>query len=306
MEQIFLVAPILRWAVTTDLANQLKGDGIPLGRNKWIREYSHPKDGGGWERFHYPETDPKKRRLEEAKFAFFMTEGDAESAQTVAMFMKFVRDGDLEIDCWHKGTKGGPIKNIHLNDSRASRGKNAGLEKSWEAVQYTLDDMKLVAQMSEVYFDKIVSSVENNKFMSVFNGINFARVTFSITNWDQRIFIPLLGTALECLFSSGKKTEITHQIAENIAWFLFAEDEDKRYEAYSRFKQFYSLRSEIVHEGYSETELNEQRLLYENALDYLRDGIKKILLSPELLGKFETRNSKEKFLLSLVLGSKQL
>ncbi|NQY01305.1 MAG: hypothetical protein HRT70_09325 [Flavobacteriaceae bacterium] len=101
-----------------------------------------------------------------------------------------------------------------------------------------------------------------------------------------------LSIVLETLFSPHSNSEITHQIAFNVANFAGNEKEDKK-ELYNRVKKYYSIRSKLVHgEKVKEAELN----LIKPFFEFICEIILKILIDRNLILTFDDNEKRREFL----------
>lgn len=98
-----------------------------------------------------------------------------------------------------------------------------------------------------------------------------------------------LSIVLEALFSPSSTTELAHQISYNTCYFL-GKNTDERSRIYRIIKQFYSVRSKLVHGDWP----NDAKLsgLTPQVFVLCADILQRILLDPVLLQKFS--NNKER------------
>ena len=117
----------------------------------------------------------------------------------------------------------------------------------------------------------------------------FALDTFyrGLLERDWRIRMILMVVALEALFGTGGQ-ELKHQVCERAASFTAPRRED-RFEAYTRLKDLYSLRSDLVHGGFSGPVRGkrEHALSQLGFLEYaVRTTLRQVLVDEELAKRF--------------------
>ncbi|PKQ46494.1 hypothetical protein CSW08_02905 [Confluentibacter flavum] len=101
-----------------------------------------------------------------------------------------------------------------------------------------------------------------------------------------------ISIVLETLFSPHSNSELTHQIAYNIASFTGKEKQEKT-ELYKYVKKYYSIRSKLVHgETVKEEELNSIPPFFK----FICDIILKIISDDKLIHVFNDNQKRKEFL----------
>ena len=116
--------------------------------------------------------------------------------------------------------------------------------------------------------------------------------------WDARFV--MFTVVLESLFTTDSQ-EISHKIAERVAWFLEVEVESRR-SLYDRMREIYKIRSKIVHGTEIKGVVGEvsESLMADLEL-YTQRALKKILADQSLVDTFSSKSDeRESFLGSLL------
>ena len=108
-----------------------------------------------------------------------------------------------------------------------------------------------------------------------------------------------LAITLESLFAPHISGETTHQIAFNVSHFIEGTPEYKA-EPYKRVKDFYRLRSAVVHGG-----IPDDSTLYEvvaQVFELVRAILGRILLDATLAAKFEDESQRRQMFEQYLFG----
>ncbi|WLD14698.1 hypothetical protein [Planctellipticum variicoloris] len=109
---------------------------------------------------------------------------------------------------------------------------------------------------------------------------------------DQSIRFLGMMMAMEAVFSSGAKSEITHQVSERSAFFL-AGTPDQRVETYDAMKSLYDLRSKIAHGTSVNPEKDDLKGSFKKLRGFLADTLRRILQAPSTFTLFNSDSSKD-------------
>lgn len=137
----------------------------------------------------------------------------------------------------------------------------------------TSEDIDLALKISERFQNRIVPSLGQHKYLSLKNAINFLHTGLMDRFWNTQAILYSVG--LESLFSFSN-IEISHRLAENIAWFHNPKNAATRVSTYKDAKKFYNYRSKIIHGGIPRQTDEEVRLTIW-ARKVLRTSIVKII-----------------------------
>lgn len=292
--------PLFQIPVDETLSKIIESEGIVLSEGKTIRSYDHSKEGNGWEEHLYAKSDPRYSNLKNVKFAIYLNEPDSGTPETIILFMKIIKDCLIDVDCWFSDNQTNKIRNIQLRDGRTTRTPRLN-DRNWEWLQYSKEDFDMLQKLCTAYFDKILPRVlAREECLLLLLSINYARVAFSEGFSDPRLSIPLLGTSIECLFSS-KKYEVAHRVGENLAWFLEPDNNERRKNMYQAFQNFYEIRSEIIHDGFTKKDGARQIESYQFASDVIKNATIKILSSDKFIEIYKSKTSKTDFFTNLIL-----
>jgi hypothetical protein len=108
-----------------------------------------------------------------------------------------------------------------------------------------------------------------------------------------------ISVSLECLFSPPGSTELTHQIAMNIANFA-SDERGKKEEVYKQFKKFYAVRSKVVH---GEMPNDRDFDLIPIAFRETSKIILRILIDKEMTKMFNNNELRRAYFNDLLFGS---
>jgi Apea-like HEPN len=134
---------------------------------------------------------------------------------------------------------------------------------------------------------KLANSKRNSR---IDNALNFFFYSWHVHSIEQTAIS--LSIVLESLFSPDSNTELSHQIAFNIAKFSELEKED-RLKIYRLIKKYYSIRSKLVH---GETITFEEFESIPIFFKLICSLLLKILKNPELILVFNDNNSRKNYL----------
>ena len=109
-----------------------------------------------------------------------------------------------------------------------------------------------------------------------------------------------LAIVLESLFSPSQAQELSHQIAFNTAHFIGNEAKDKE-QVYKTIKQFYNLRSQIVHGGKAKE--RDLFLLTPEVFHLCAFILKKILSSDDLAMCFSSEKARSEIVRTWMFGA---
>lgn len=180
-------------------------------------------------------------------------------------------------------------------DNAASIGRH----QSWLHPNITYKQCKLNANDLDVFssISKMVHTIfENRKALR--RSLYYLNSALHLQHWESGFV--MFTITLESLFTTDSN-EITHKIAERIAWFLESKAE-KRREVFNQMKEIYQIRSKIVHGADIRKMSSERSRKLLADLEYLtRKIMKKILQDQSLIDSFsDKQKNREKFLTSLL------
>lgn len=121
----------------------------------------------------------------------------------------------------------------------------------------------------------------------------------ALTTYEADIRYSLLWVSLEALFGDESNSgEITHKLAERIAFFLANTPEDAR-ELYGKAKKCYRVRSKIVHGRFNNDSAIDEFVGHTEAI--ARTAFRHLLDKPEMLKTFISKH-RDRFLEDLVFS----
>lgn len=144
-----------------------------------------------------------------------------------------------------------------------------------QAFNYVKDSDRTAFQIKEISPEEIMSLYEKYIDLNLFSKKNklitdnikkseyFIKMSRSEFHTDVKIYFYI--SALEALFMSDSKGELTHQISEKVA-HLLGENTDEKLDYYKNMKKAYNIRSAVAHGG-TYKHSNEELLEYVEFLD---------------------------------------
>lgn len=179
--------------------------------------------------------------------------------------------------------------NTLAGNSYLSTGKYASIVMSKQDIEDTakLDLGFKVNPYSEM--DGISSGIHkgNPKLAIAFTFLNTAR-----SQSDLGIRISHFCSIFECLFSNDNK-EVSHKIAERIAFFL-EKDPENRYSLFKLIKDIYSIRSEVVHGSFIDRKKYHRLEYYSVNVESIARRILTKILASKYFDTFYKYNETEK------------
>lgn len=171
--------------------------------------------------------------------------------------------------------------------------------QSWLHPNITYKQCKLNANDLDVFssISKMIHNIfENRKALR--RSLYYLNSALHLQQWESGFV--MFTITLESLFTTDSN-EITHKIAERIAWFLESNPE-KRQEVFNQMKEIYQIRSKIVHGADIRKMSSERSRKLLADLEYLTQKImKKILQDQSLVDSFsDKQKNREKFLTSIL------
>ncbi len=111
-----------------------------------------------------------------------------------------------------------------------------------------------------------------------------------LSSYASDIRYMLFWVALEALFGPDDGTELSHKLAERIAFFIADNPEDAR-TLFKMTKKCYGLRSKIVHGRWHHSPIIHQSMQETESI--VRSAFRRILEDPEAMATFASRKRDE-------------
>lgn len=165
------------------------------------------------------------------------------------------------------------------------------------AATYSKSDLQTVTIMLNTYLLHMKShkSLINTKI-----GVALEFYRRSLQYNDIFMKVVLYSVIFECLFSPGHH-ELSYQISENLAFFIMPEDNEQRFDIFKLIKQFYKIRSELVHTGSSKTIKKWGNLELLIIRDIIRKCLSKCLTDDKIAATFANDKKRIQYLQTLVI-----